>query len=85
MRPGAEAFVDQLVTWRELGYNFCHHHPSDYDQFGALPSWSKATLTAHQQDPREHLYSAKQLENAETDDELWNAAERELVESGQLH
>jgi deoxyribodipyrimidine photo-lyase len=84
MRPGAEAFLDQLVTWRELGYNFCHHHPDDYDQFHSLPSWSKATLLAHEKDPRGHVYSAKQLENAATDDELWNAAQRELVESGKL-
>ena len=83
-RPGAETFLDQLVTWRELGYNFCHHRPNDYDQFDALPNWAKATLSAHQRDPRER-YTPAQLESAETGDELWNAAQRELVESGQLH
>ena len=25
LSPGAEAFVDQLITWRELGYNFAFH------------------------------------------------------------
>ena len=84
MRPGAEAFLDQLVTWRELGYNYCHHNPDDYDQFRSLPNWAKATLEAHQKDPREQIYSPKQLENAATNDELWNAAQRELVETGQL-
>ena len=29
--PAAEAFLDQLVTWRELGFNMCAHRP-DYDR-----------------------------------------------------
>lgn len=39
MSEAAEAFLDQLVTWRELGYNFCSHR-ADYDQYDSL--WNAA-------------------------------------------
>ncbi len=33
-----ESFLDELVTWRELGYNYCWQRP-DYDQYDTLPDW----------------------------------------------
>ena len=43
MGAEAEAFVDQFVTWRELGYNMCHKR-ADYSEFESLPNWAKVTL-----------------------------------------
>ena len=85
MSEAAEAFIDQLVTWRELGYTFCHLRPDDYHQFESLPRWSLQTLETHADDPREHLYSLTQLNDAQTHDPLWNAAQRQLVEQGRIH
>jgi deoxyribodipyrimidine photo-lyase len=45
----AEAFLDQLVTWRELGFNMCHRR-ADYDRFASLPAWGRATLKKHVRD-----------------------------------
>jgi deoxyribodipyrimidine photo-lyase len=84
MRPGSEAFVDQLVTWRELGYNFSFQRPDDYQRYSSLPEWARKTLARHAKDPREHSYSRAELEAAETSDPLWNAAQRQLVESGRV-
>ncbi|HUP21515.1 MAG TPA: hypothetical protein VNB06_01080 [Thermoanaerobaculia bacterium] len=64
----AEGFLDQLVTWRELGYNFCVHRPDDYDRYSSLPDWAQRTLAKHAGDPRTPRYSTEQLENAETAD-----------------
>jgi deoxyribodipyrimidine photo-lyase len=83
MHPSAEAFLDQLVTWRELGFNFCATR-DDYASYDSLPEWAQKTLAKHEQDPRV-LYSLEQLERAETGDQLWNAAQRELVETGVIH
>jgi deoxyribodipyrimidine photo-lyase len=82
--PAAEAFLDQVVTWRELGQQFCWHTPN-YADYASLPSWARATLAAHADDPRPELYSLTQLEGADTDDEIWNAAQRQLVEEGRMH
>jgi deoxyribodipyrimidine photo-lyase len=42
-------------------------------------------MEKHKDDPREVIYSLEQLERAETYDELWNAAQRELVRTGYMH
>lgn len=78
------AFIDQVVTWRELGFNGCTYLP-DYDRFSSLPDWARRTLAAHASDPREWVYSREQLEVAETHDPLWNAAQRQLVTEGRIH
>jgi deoxyribodipyrimidine photo-lyase len=79
----AEAFLDQLVTWRELGFNMCAHDP-DYDRYESLPEWARKTLARHADDPRPVLYSRKQLVNARTQDQLWNAAQRQLFTEGTI-
>jgi deoxyribodipyrimidine photo-lyase len=50
-----------------------------------LPPWALATLTKHAADRREYVYSLEQFENADTHDELWNAAQTELVKTGRIH
>jgi deoxyribodipyrimidine photo-lyase len=39
----------------------------------------------HANDPRPELLDAEKIEAAETYDELWNAAQRELLVTGHLH
>ena len=85
MSEAAEAFIDELVTWREVGYTFGHLRPHDYDAYESLPSWALETLEEHADDPREHVYERTALEAAETHDELWNAAQRQLVAEGRIH
>jgi deoxyribodipyrimidine photo-lyase len=84
MSEAAEAFLDQLVTWRELGFNFCAHRP-DYDQYDSLPDWARRTLEKHAGDPRPHVYSVVELEQARTHDPLWNAAMNQMKRTGWFH
>lgn len=84
MSETAEAFLDELITWRELGFNYCVQC-EDYDRYESLPDWACKTLAEHAADPRPHLYSLEQLERAETHDTLWNAAQRQLVREGRIH
>ncbi len=84
MSAAAEGFLDQAITWRELGYNFCWHR-HDYDRFESLPDWAQRTLAAHAADPRQHCYALDELERAETHDPLWNAAQTQLVREGTIH
>jgi len=80
----AEAFLDQLLTWRELGFQFCHHR-DDHDRWRSLPDWARTTLDLHARDPREHLYSIEEFATAATHDDLWNAAQTQLVREGTIH
>ena len=81
---GAESFLDQLVVWRELGYGFCAHR-GDHDQLSALPPWAARTLDRHARDPRPWTYTLEELEEARTHDEVWNAAQRQLLQTGEMH
>jgi deoxyribodipyrimidine photo-lyase len=84
MSPAAEAFLDELVTWREVGFNMCALR-DDYDRYESLPGWVHKTFDEHADDPRDDLYSPEELEAAQTHDEIWNAAQRELVTTGRMH
>lgn len=84
MGANAESFLDELITWRELGYNMCWQR-RDYDRYESLPEWAQETLAEHEADERPHVYSLEELESAGTHDELWNAAQRQLVREGRMH
>jgi deoxyribodipyrimidine photo-lyase len=79
-----EAFLDELVTWRELGHGFCFHRP-DFDRYESLPEWARRSLDAHAGDPRPHRHDRATLAAAATDDPLWNAAQTQLVREGVIH
>lgn len=79
-----EAFLEELIVWRELGFNMCSRR-ADYDQFDSLPNWARQTLAKHAADPREYVYTLAQFEQSLTHDELWNAAQRQLVRDGRIH
>jgi len=79
-----ERFLEQLIGWRELAILFVRHEPN-YDSWECAAPWARKTLLEHAADARPYRYTLSQLERAETHDELWNAAQREMVESGWMH
>ncbi len=79
-----DAFLDQLIVQRELAVNFVRFNPS-YDSLGSLESWAERSFAEHAQDRRPIVYNDKQLENAETHDPLWNAAQKQMVLTGWMH
>lgn len=83
MSEPAESFLDELITWRELGYNFCWQR-DDYDQYDSLPDWARTTLEQHASDERPYRYSLDEFEAAQTHDDLWNAAQTQLVTEGRM-
>jgi len=84
VRVSAEAFLDLLVTWRELGFNFSSHRKDD-SKYSSLPGWAQSTLSKHARDGREHVYTLGEFAAARTHDPLWNAAQRQLVIDGRIH
>jgi deoxyribodipyrimidine photo-lyase len=81
---GAESYLEELIVRRELSMNFVYYNPN-YDSIECLPAWAKTTLQDHANDPREYIYTRKQLENAETHDQYWNAAQTEMMQTGKMH
>jgi deoxyribodipyrimidine photo-lyase len=80
----ADEFLEQLIVRRELAFNFARHagEPASLDH---LPEWALQTLRDHAADKRPQIYSLDELERAVTYDELWNAAQKELLLRGKIH
>lgn len=84
--PTVNAFLDEAITWRDVGYHWHRHRAADVESLErALPAWAWATLQKHANDPREAVYSLDEFEAGQTHDEIWNLAQRELVVTGRLH
>jgi deoxyribodipyrimidine photo-lyase len=79
-----EEFLEELIVRRELAFNFARH-TDDYQSLAVLPDWARRTLERHARDRRDPAYSREQFERAATHDELWNAAQKELLLRGVIH
>jgi deoxyribodipyrimidine photo-lyase len=77
-------FQDELLTWREISYNFAYHNPH-HRTVDAIPAWAREELRRGEADPRPVLYSDGDLEQARTGSELWNAAQRAYLQDGWMH
>jgi deoxyribodipyrimidine photo-lyase len=85
LAPAREAYFNELIAWRELAVNFVLYQNDRYDTVDAAEDWSRATIAEHARDEREHLYTRHQLETAQTHDDLWNAAQIQMLRDGWMH
>lgn len=81
---GVNALLEQMVVRKELADNFCFYS-NEYRTISAGPEWAVKSLAEHANDPREHIYSREQWENAQTHDLSWNAAQNQLRRTGKIH
>lgn len=79
-----ESFLEELIIRRELADNFCFYS-AHYDSFAGFPDWAKKTLHEHRKDKRNYLYTSDEFERAQTHDDLWNAAQMEMMKRGKMH
>lgn len=79
-----EKFLEELIVRRELSYNMTRFN-EHYASLEALPAWAQLTMREHAADPRPALLSREQIESAQTYDSLWDATQRELLRTGEIH
>ena len=79
-----DTFIEEAVVRSELADNFCNYC-DDYDNLKGGYEWAQNSLKLHEKDKREYIYTFKQLEESETHDNLWNAAQKQLFQEGKLH
>jgi len=78
------AFVEEAVIRKELSDNFCFYN-KNYDRIEGATNWAKQTLQEHAKDKREYLYTTEQWQKGKTHDDLWNAAQLQLITEGKMH
>ena len=79
-----DALLEELLVRRGLAFNYTWF-TQGYDEYTSLPGWARDTLAVHASDPRPYTYTVEQLEAAETHDEHWNNAMREMTVTGYMH
>jgi deoxyribodipyrimidine photo-lyase len=77
------SFLEELIVRRELSHNFVFHEPL-HTRVASLPDWARKTLDKHAADARADV-PERAMEQAETYDEIWNIAQRELLDTGVIH
>uniref|UniRef100_A0A8D3A8L4 Deoxyribodipyrimidine photo-lyase n=1 Tax=Scophthalmus maximus TaxID=52904 RepID=A0A8D3A8L4_SCOMX len=77
-------FIEELVVRRELTDNYCFYNKK-YGSLEGAYEWAQKTLRDHANDERPFLYTRQQLEEAQTHDKLWNAAQYQMVSEGKMH
>ncbi len=78
------AFIEETVVRAELCENFCFYN-NLYDSYDGFPDWAKVTLTKAKSDKRSYLYTKEEFAEGKTHDNLWNAAQLQMVEMGKMH
>ena len=84
LQSARDGFFNELIAWRELAINLVHYNPQ-YDAPDCAETWASTTIAEHARDEREVLYTLPQLEAARTHDELWNAAQLQMLHFGWMH
>lgn len=79
-----DAYLEEIIVRRELSYNLTRFN-KNYDSLAALPDWVQQTMREHVKDKRAFNYSPEELEAGTTHDELWNASQREMTATGEMH
>ena len=82
-RAARYKFLDETLTWREYYYHRCRHD-ADFSRYDGLPAWAKETLAEHADDPRDPL-PLDALIHGETDDAVWNAAQKQFLLDGWMN
>ncbi|ESO88680.1 hypothetical protein LOTGIDRAFT_125833 [Lottia gigantea] len=83
-KESVEGFLEEAIVRRELADNFCFYN-KNYDNIEGAYEWARNTLKDHWNDKREYLYTRQQLAESSTHDDLWNAAQYQLVTEGKMH
>ncbi|KAK0078622.1 hypothetical protein PV325_002263 [Microctonus aethiopoides] len=79
-----ENFIELALFHRELCDNFCFYN-ENYDRVDGALLWTLETFNKHQDDKRGHIYSLEEFEESQTHDDLWNAAQNQLKQTGKMH
>ena len=58
---------------------------SKYDSLEGTNDWAKISLQLHEKDVRPITYTPRQMEEGQTHDDLWNAAQIQMTRDGKMH
>ena len=66
---------------KELAENYCYYR--DYESVNSAWDWALNLMS--KESNNNQLYSLKDMENANTEDAVWNAAQYQMISTGKMH
>lgn len=83
---GASKFADEILKWREIGYVHAFGHPDRYNLAAVVPAWAQTYLSQQcMANGPDTAYTIEELASCTTRDSTWNAMQRHLNATGELH
>jgi len=79
-----ETFLREIIIHAELAENYTFYN-KDYDNLKGGPAFGVDSLKGHIGDERAHIYTYDELRDSKTSEQLWNAAQYQLVVEGKIH
>lgn len=80
-KSSVENFIEEIFIRKELSDNFCYYEPN-YTLLRSCPSWAIESL---KQTSKRKKFTLEQIENANTDNELWNCCQELVIKEGFLN
>jgi predicted NAD/FAD-dependent oxidoreductase len=80
---GAEKWLDELLTWREISWVFCRFR-TDHHSVSALPVWARESL-GETEAARSQRPTLAQIERGSTGEPLFDLCQTSLIRHGMLH
>lgn len=77
-------FLDEMLTWREWAHYLCKERPL-LSHFSSIATATLDTLDRHREDVRTETQPLDALIHGCTPDPVWNAAQRQWLETGWMH
>lgn len=79
---GCDKFMEELIKFREHSYAFCFSR-GDYDDVSTMPKWALSYINSKK--TPHVMFEVQNLENGTTGDDKWNAMQKYLINTGELH
>ncbi|AXJ96982.1 MULTISPECIES: deoxyribodipyrimidine photo-lyase [unclassified Sphingomonas] len=77
-------YLDELLTWREW-FHYKARRMRVPESYARLPDWARRELAEHAQDERPNRETLHALVHGETDNESWNACQKQFLLDGWMH
>ena len=79
-----QKIIKDIFTWKETAEHYCVFNEKS-DHFDSLPLWAQETLITHKFDEGKTIFTTKEIEMGLTNDNEFNAAQKELVLTGRMN
>lgn len=80
-RENIDDYIEEVWIRRELAENYCYYR--DYESINSAWDWALKLMS--KESNNNQLYSLKDMENANTEDAAWNAAQYQMISTGKMH